>query len=270
MRTNIYFPNNEYHTPSDKKRVVGDRLALGTSLYFNLRFLGIVYKNMRLAQCGKYDSTRWGQSSFEILRFIEDCGGKFHITGFEQVDSVRNEPVVFVSNHMSTLETMVFPCLISPTMPVTFVVKDSLLTAPLFGPVMRSRDPIAVGRKDPRADFTKVLVEGQKKLEKGISLIIFPQSTRSQIFAPKEFNSLGVKLAHKSGVKVVPMAIKTDFWSNGWPMKDLGRIDRKKHIHIKFGEPMGIKGQGKEEHQFTIDFIQKHLREWGGECSSEL
>lgn len=36
-------------------------------------------------------------------------------------------PVVFVSNHMSTLETFVFPCIIAPVMKVTFVVKDSLV-----------------------------------------------------------------------------------------------------------------------------------------------
>jgi len=262
MNTNIYFPNNEYHTPPNHKRAIGDRLALGTNLYFNLRFLGIVYKNMRFAQKGIYDDKQWALSSNEILKFIEDCGGKFHITGFDYVESVKDEPVVFVSNHMSTLETMVFPCLIAPTKRVTFVVKDILLTIPLFGPVMRSRNPIAVGRKDPRQDLVVVLNEGKKKLAEGTSLIIFPQSTRSLEFKPEAFNSLGVKLAQKSGVKVVPMAIKTDFWLNGWPLKDLGRLNRKSPIHIKFGEPMEIKGTGKEEHQFTVDFIKSNLEEW--------
>ncbi len=259
MTSNCFFPENEYHTPKTQKRALGDWLALGTSLYFNLRFMCSLLKNRNLALANNYGTQRWALSSFEILKFIEDCGGKFHITGFDHIESVRNEPVVFISNHMSTLETMVFPCLIAPVKEVTFVVKDSLLTNTLFGPIMRARNPIAVGRKDPRADLVTVLTEGKKKLENGTSVIIFPQSTRTIKFNPEEFNSLGVKLAQKAGVKVIPVAIKTDFWRNGTILKDLGSVRRKEPIHIKFGEPMAIQDTGKAEHQLIVDFIQNNL-----------
>ncbi len=63
-------------------------------------------------------------------------------------------------------------------MKVTFVVKESLVKHPLFGDVMRSRNPIVVGRTDPRKDFEAVMNEGAEKLSKGISIIIFPQSTQ--------------------------------------------------------------------------------------------
>jgi len=122
------------------------------------------------------------------------------------------EPVLFIGNHMSTLETMILPCLISPLRNVTFVVKESLVKHPLFGDVMRSRDPIIVGRTDPRKDLEAVMNGGMELLSKGISIVIFPQSTRNVIFKPEEFNSLGVKLAKKAGVQVVPIALKTDFW----------------------------------------------------------
>ena len=93
-------------------------------------------------------------------------------------------------------------------------------------------------------------------LKKGISIIIFPQSTRSLEFKPEDFNSLGVKLAKKAGVEVVPVAIRTDYWGNGKWIKELGPIDRHKPINIKFGEPFGIQGNGKEENQKIIDFIK--------------
>ena len=73
---------------------------------------------------------------------------------------------------------------------------------------MRSRNPIVVGRTDPRKDFETVMNGGAERLKNGISIIIFPQSTRSLDFKPEEFNSLGVKLAKKAGVQVVPVAIK--------------------------------------------------------------
>ncbi|MBP7506596.1 MAG: 1-acyl-sn-glycerol-3-phosphate acyltransferase [Prolixibacteraceae bacterium] len=262
---NKYFPANEYHTPADKKRKIWDILSFGTSLYFNYKFFKYVIRNRNLALENKYDTAQWALCSHEIFEFLEDCGGKYHITGFEYVDQVKDEPVVFISNHMSTLETMVFPCLIAPVKEVTFVVKMQLVTGKLFGPIMRARNPIAVSRSDSRKDLMTVLNEGQKKLSEGTSVIIFPQSTRTEKFIPEEFNSLGVKLAQKAGVRVVPMAIKTDFWSNGKLIKDLGRAQRNLPIYIKFGKPMEIKGSGKEEHQFITEFIKKNLEEWSSE-----
>lgn len=259
---NKYFPENEYHTSTDHKRSIWDILSLGTSLYFKVGFLNVVFKNRKLALMGNYDTARWAHSSWEILKFSENCGGKYHITGFDYVDQVKDEPVVFISNHMSTLETMVFPCLIAPVKEVTFVVKDSLITSKIFGPVMRSRNPVAVGRNDSRQDFMKVMTEGKEKLENGSSIVIFPQSTRTLEMIPEKFNSLGIKLAQKAGVKIVPMAIKTDFWENGKLIKDLGVNHRDRPVFIKFGEPMTIKGNGKEEHQFVVEFIKSNLEEW--------
>jgi 1-acyl-sn-glycerol-3-phosphate acyltransferase len=71
-----------------------------------------------------------------------------------------------------------------------------------------------------------------------------------------------VKLAKKAGVKVVPVALKTDFWGNGKIVKELGPIDRHKPIWFKFGEPFPISGNGKEENQKIIDFIKSSLKEW--------
>jgi len=171
-------------------------------------------------------------------------------------------PVLFISNHMSTLETMVLPCVIAPHRDVTFVVKESLVRHPLFGDIMRSRNPIVVGRTDPRKDLEAVMNGGVELLSKGISIIIFPQSTRSIEFNPAEFNSLGVKLAKKAGVQVVPIAVKTDFWGNGKWIKELGPLDSNKPIYIRFGEPISITGNGKEENQRIIEFIKSSLEDW--------
>ena len=163
---------------------------------------------------------------------------------------------------MSTLETMILPCIIAPFWDVTFVVKESLVTHPFFGPVMRSRDPIVVSRVNKREDFKTVMKRGQEILVNGRSIIIFPQSTRKQEFNPEEFNSLGVKLAKAAGVQVVPIALKTDFWKNGKHLKDLGPIDRSKPIYFDFGKPFSVAGSGKVENQKIIEFITENLKKW--------
>jgi 1-acyl-sn-glycerol-3-phosphate acyltransferase len=160
---------------------------------------------------------------------------------------------------MSILETFVLPCLIQPHRDVTFVVKESLLSFPFFKHVMRNRNPIVVGRANPREDLRIVLKEGQNRLKANISVIIFPQTTRSIDIDPQKFNSLGVKLARRGNVPVVPVALKTDAWGIGRKFKDFGKIRPVIPVHITFGDPLQVQGSGKEEHKFIVDFIMNKL-----------
>jgi 1-acyl-sn-glycerol-3-phosphate acyltransferase len=256
-----YFDSYTYDTPEKKHLSLKEKMLLNNRLYFILKYAGVVLRTRKEAIRKIYDTKAWTDSSFEIFRFIENVGGKFHISGMENIIKPAG-PALFIGNHMSTLETMILPSIIGPHRELTFVVKESLVRHPLFGDVMRSRNPIVVGRTDPRKDFEEVMNGGMELLSKGVSIIIFPQSTRSVEFKPEEFNSLGVKLAKKAGVEVVPVALKTDFWGNGKWIKELGQIDSNKPIHFKFGEPFRITGNGKEENQRIIDFIQNSLKEW--------
>jgi 1-acyl-sn-glycerol-3-phosphate acyltransferase len=261
MKNNNYITTDTYQTNKNHPRDLLDRLSLGTPLYFAIRFVGQLIGNRRLALADNFDTQMWAKRSMDIFKLTERCGARYHIEGLENIN--KNEgPVVFIGNHMGMLETMIFPGLIASRREVTFVVKDSLVSHPLFGPVMRARKPITVERKDPIADFKKVMTDGVEILNKGISVVVFPQSQRKVEFIPAEFNSLGIKLAKKAKAPVVPVAIKTDFWKNGKIIKDIGRLDHKLPIHIKFGEPFIIEGPGKNEHQIVIDFIRENLQKW--------
>jgi 1-acyl-sn-glycerol-3-phosphate acyltransferase len=256
-----YFDSNIYNTPEKKSLSFIEKMRLDSRLYFTFKYATIVLRTRKEAIRKVYDTKAWTDSSFEILRFIENTGGIFHITGMENITKSPGS-VLFISNHMSTLETMILPAIIGPHKELTFVVKESLVKHPLFGDVMRSRNPIVVGRTDPRKDLEAVMNDGAELLKNGISIVIFPQSTRSVEFKPEEFNSLGVKLARKAGVDVVPIALKTDFWGNGKLIKEIGPLDHRKKIYIKFGEPIKITGNGKEENQRIIEFIKTSLVGW--------
>jgi len=228
-----------------------------------IRYIKIILRDRKVAMEGNYDKESWAASSNDIFRLIEECGGRYHITGLDNLHNCK-APVVFISNHISTLETMVFPGIIAPVMDVTFIVKDSLVKHRYFGPILRARKPIIVERKNSREDFKRVMTEGTELLAKGISIVVFPQSTRKDEFIPSEFNSLGVKLAKKANVKIIPIAIKTDFWGHGRFLKDLGPLHRNKPIYMDFGEPMEVSGSGKVEHEKIIEFISSSLIKWGG------
>ena len=257
----FFLTSDEYQTPKKDKLTFWDWLRLDSRIYFTLKFVIILLRSRRQALRKVYNTLEWVKSSFYVFRFIEKAGGRFNIAGMDNI--VKHDgPVLFICNHMSTLESMILPCIIASRRKITFVVKESLVKQPLFKYIMLSCNPIVVGRSEPRKDFETVMTGGQERLSEGISIIIFPQSTRSFEFKPEEFNSLGVKLAKKNNVAIVPVALKTDYWGNGKIIKELGPIDHKKTIFIKFGEPFMVNGTGKEENNKIINFIQTSLAEW--------
>jgi len=257
-----FFNDIKYDTPKDTRCSLGYKIFLKSRFWFYYLFAKIVFKSRFYIKKGIYDNKKWAEASFDILKAIERCGGRFHIRGLDNLKKSDDGPIVFISNHMSTLETVVLPCLITLTYPATFIVKKKLVKGPIFGPIMRSRDPIVVGRKNPRKDLITVLKRGKEILSQRRSIIVFPQSTRQIEFIPERFNTLGIKLAKNSGVKILPIALKTDFWGNGKLIRGFGKLNPKKTIYFEFGKPMDIQGNGRDEHKKIIEFIQFNLNKW--------
>jgi 1-acyl-sn-glycerol-3-phosphate acyltransferase len=249
-----------YKTSQDQRSLVG-RISPGLAFYS--RIFPIIFWAGARAKRGRYDDEAWQASSLAVVRTLEKAGARFDVSGLEHVAALEG-PCIFIGNHMSTLETFVLPVILLPFKQITFVVKQSLLDYPVFGHVMRSRDPIAVGRTNPREDLKAVMEGGVERLGKGKSLVIFPQTTRVPEFDPKEFNTIGVKLARRAGVPVVPFALKTDAWANGRLVKDFGEIDPSHTVHFAFGAPLRVTQQGAAEHQEIIRFIVSNLKAWGG------
>jgi 1-acyl-sn-glycerol-3-phosphate acyltransferase len=260
----IYFKEDCYTTPENQRKMQ-DKLFLNTRWYFIKKFFESILKSRKIAVKNAYGNREWANASFTFIKDVEDCGGRFEIRGLQNIKNLK-EPVVYISNHMSTLETFVFPSILLMAGDVSFVVKESLTTNYLFGPVMRSTNPVVVDRKNPRKDFQTVMEKGKELLEKGTSVVIFPQASREKTVKPDTFNSLGIKLAKTSKVRVVPIAIKTDFWENGFPIKELGKIHRDLTIHMHFGSPMEITGNGKQEHAQIIQFIMENLEQWNAKA----
>jgi len=261
-----FYPGDTYITPANVRKAFTEYLLLGSRWSPYSYFIKIILTYRPLALRGEYDDEMWAFSSYQIMKYLERCGAKFEIAGMDRIRALTG-PAVFVANHMSTLETLALPGLIRPIRPVTFVVKRKLVNGFFWGPIMRSRNPIVVDQKDIRADLETVLREGAERLSRGISVIIFPEGTRAETFDRSHFNSLAIKLASRAGVPVIPVAVKTDYWSNSPLLRGFGPIHRDRPVHIEFGEPMTIEGRGKAEHEKTVEFIESRLRAWGGKIT---
>ncbi len=220
-----------------------------------------IIKASRLALKGDYTDEAWVLSSKEVFNNLESVGVKIEVENLSVLLNLEGA-CVFVGNHMSTFEGFCYPCIIQPFLPVTFVIKEDLLKMPLLKHAFKSRNPILVTRKTPRQDLKEVLQGGAERIGHGISIVIFPQTTRTNDIKTETFNSIGVKLARRAGVPVVPVAVQSEAWGCGKWIKDMGKINPAKKIRVCFGEPLHLMGNGRKEHEETFRFIQKKLESW--------
>ncbi len=254
----IPFENGSYLTAPKDISFASKALP---SFVFYLKLLFNLLKISRIVLQSRFDRKVMHDSSLSVFTALESVGVKIEITGTENFKTL-DTPCIFVANHMSTLETLVLPSIILPFKDVTFVVKEELVRYPVFKYTMLASNPITVGRKNPRDDLKAVMEGGMQRIKAGISVVVFPQTTRYIDLDPKKFNTIGVKLGKKAEVPVIPLAIKTDAWGMSRYLKDFGRIDPSRKVFFSFGRPLWIKGTGSEEHQEIIEFIQNKLQLW--------
>lgn len=267
MDTNLFWhllrTSSGYQSPS-RSRFLATHIPGWAPFIYYLQLLLIFVKYCLIARKGLYDHNAWARSSLGVVKIVESAGGRFQISGMPSLTGQKG-PLVFIANHMSFVDTLVLPCILLAFGPITFVVKESLLRYPIFGWILKAVHPIAVTRRNPREDLKLVLTHGQALLAQGHSVVIFPQATRSDTFNTAVFNSLGVKLARKAGVPVVPVALKTDFQKNGKIIKDMGPIDPSKILYLKIGKPLPVEGDGRSAHRAVMAFIVQNLRAWGAD-----
>lgn len=255
----IFFPGDTYVTPEGRKKFWQSIFSYTWLMLYSRK---IVKESGMRAKSGNYTGEDWSRASFESVQSLEALGIRLHVAGMDNMDKVDG-PCVFVANHMSTMETAVLPVFIQPRKNVTFVVKESLMNYTWFKWILMARHAIVINRKNPREDFSIMMNEGLDRIGKGMSVVVFPQGTRQTGFDPASFNSIGIKLAKKADVPVIPIALRSDALGMGKVIKDLGRIRPEIPANFLFGEPMRIVGNGKAEHARICDFIGGKLKEWG-------
>jgi 1-acyl-sn-glycerol-3-phosphate acyltransferase len=236
-------------------------VTIFNSLRYDFTIIRLCTKCTVFELLGKFNCEKWAELTYASIAFAEKIGGRVIFEGIEE-RAAYDAPVVYVSNHMSTLETMILPVTLLSFNHISIVLKDSLANMPLVGRAFARIGSIGVTRKNPRADLQTVLKVGAERLQAGRSVLLFPEGTRQDFFDPAKFNTLGSKLAHRAGVPVVPIAVKTDFLSKGHFIRDFGMVDASKPIHIACGAVLKPELGAKEMHRRCVEFIDTKLKQW--------
>ena len=102
--------------------------------------------------------------------------------------------------------------------------------------------------------------QGKKRLDAGISVMIFPEGTRTQAGEPTHYRPGGALLAAKSGHKIVPIAHNAGYyWPKGQFFKHPGTIT------VVIGEPIESRGKSAAEIMKEVEtWIENKMLEIGG------
>src|SRR5262245_32706657 len=102
-------------------------------------------------------------------------GVKLKVSGSERLDPHRQ--YIFMVNHQSNAD---IPILVQslPRFQLRWIAKKELLWVPFFGWAMWATKHITVDRSD-RMDALGSLKKAKERMKSGISLVIFPEGTRS-------------------------------------------------------------------------------------------
>lgn len=161
-------------------------------------------------------------------------------------------PAVYMSNHQSLFDT---PALIL-AMPADFrmIPKHELLFVPILGQSLWLAGFIFVNRRN-RASAIKSLDRAAARVERGTSIVIFPEGTRSPDGALLPFKKGGFALALKAGVPVVPVSIRGG--REILPKKSL-RI-RPGRMEAIFGAPVSTTGYSLETKDQLLDRVREAI-----------
>ena len=120
-------------------------------------------------------------------------------------DPIGGRPVVYMANHRSLYDIAALLAILD--LPVRFLAKRSLFRLPFFGWGLKAAGFVPVDREDrSRAGETFAAATGL--LASGVSLVVFPEETRSSGPRMRPFQRGGFLLALKGRALIVPLGIR--------------------------------------------------------------
>ncbi len=190
----------------------------------------------------------WG---FRVVGFI--AGARVTEKGREKLP--KGEAALYVANHRSYFDII----LLDSRMPVptAIIAKKELKAVPMLNWWMVLKHCKFLDRSDIKQNL-KIVLECIEEAKNGQTILIFPEGTRSKGDSELdmlEFKEGSMKIALKSGIKVVPVAIHgtRDILEKQFP------LIKASDVTISYGDPIDPASLDKEQ--------QKHM---GALCREKI
>ena len=173
-----------------------------------------------------------------LIRFwargvLKVCGVSVRVSGRERLDPTKS--YLFMANHQSNFD---IPILMSAfdLLQVRWVSKRAVRKVPIIGLCMARTQQVLVDRESP-TQAVAVIRQVKTLLDAGISVIFFPEGTRTRDGRLQPFKPGGFAVAVEANVPVAPITVQGS--RALWPP---GGLDiRPGEVEVVFGEPIELK-----------------------------
>lgn len=188
----------------------------------------------------------WGRSLCQI------SGVRVRVEGLEHINPESG--YIFVANHCSQYDIFTF----NGYFPHDFrwIAKKELFHIPFVGQVMRGLGYIAIDRSQGR-EAVKSLDQAAKRIAQGISVLIFPEGTRSDNGKLQDFKTGAALLAIKAKVPVVPLS-----FNGSYEVLPKGRfLPQKGEVCIRIGKAISTEHYKNSDKQTLTLLLQEKVEE---------
>jgi 1-acyl-sn-glycerol-3-phosphate acyltransferase len=197
----------------------------------------------------------YAQRAARLVRFwaagnLWVCGVKVQTRGQERLNP--QHAYLFMSNHQSQFDILALMVALRQFQ-LRWVAKHELRKVPILGLCMQVTHQVLVDRQN-RTQAIAVIRQVKKLLAAGISVLFFPEGTRSRDGHLLPFKPGGFAVAVEAGVPVVPVTIngsRAILPPGDWKV-------RSGTIEIIFGEPIPLDAQVPKKIARETLLVQVH------------
>ena len=186
---------------------------------------------------------------------VAACGLRLSVSGAQRLDAERK--YIFIANHQSQLD---IPALFS-VLPyrLTFIAKRELFLIPFFGWGLGALGHIAIDRSNARKARESFSRAVERLKREDISLVLFPEGTRSSDGAVGPFKRGSFSLALESGLPVVPVAID----GTRTVLSKKGKRITPGYARIRIGTPIDAAAEGISDKSVLAARVRQAIIDMG-------
>jgi len=188
------------------------------------------------------------------------AGVKLEIEGLDKIAGSKS--YIFIGNHQSHFDVFA----IFTVLPLTarFMAKAELYKIPVFGWALSATGTVKIDRAN-RARSIASMNDALERIRKGVSVVVFPEGTRSEDGVIKDFKKGGFVLALKGNIPIVPVSIS----GSRFILKKNSMSVKAGKMKMVFGEPIDTSQYSYQDRdrlservrRFIIDNFDPHYNE---------